>query len=115
MDFSYIDGIEQGRAIYYYAAGDREEFSYKDGIKEGDAIFYSEDGIRLEFTYVEGERQGNATIYSPDGKKYYAYYEDGKLKERMVNKIFKKFTKDNIFNTIQQFNDYMQDFNNKRK
>ncbi|WP_067140820.1 hypothetical protein [Oceanivirga salmonicida] len=57
----------------------KETVNIVNGVKQGKAVYYSKDGYREEFTYVDGVVQGESTLYLKDGRIIKRIYKDGEL------------------------------------
>ena len=53
------------------------EFSYNQGIRQGKAVMRCLDRSRIEFTYINDKPSGPATQIFEDGSKEYFHYIDG--------------------------------------
>lgn len=76
-EFNYINGIPQGKAIYYKEKNYREEFNYVNGVRQGKALYYKYNGEyeeKEEHTYINGMLQGKAIHY----------YKKGNIEEKEV-------------------------------
>ncbi len=64
-EYEEINGVREGKAVYYWSADKheeiREEFIYENGIKNGKAVVYfnknKTNKIKEEFTYINGVKQ----------------------------------------------------------
>ena len=56
LEYSLVDGVEQGNAVYHWEDGDWEERTYMDGVMQGSAIYHSADGRTEQWQYKDGER-----------------------------------------------------------
>ena len=84
IEYNYINGKRQGKAISYMKNGDKEEFCCIDGIRQGKTIGYCINGDKEEFCCIDGIRQGKSVYYFTDGTKEERYYIDGVLQGKSI-------------------------------
>lgn len=60
--WNYINGILQGKAVFYYKNGSKEECNYIDGKKQGKSTLYFKE-TREERNYIDGKLEGKSTLY----------------------------------------------------
>ena len=78
----YRNGKKEGKGIYYYNAdpwkGDIYEGDYRNNKKEGKGIYYYNSGNRYEGDFRNGNCEGKGIIYFNDGERYEGDYRNGK-------------------------------------
>ena len=58
-----VNGIREGKGIYYWNDGDRYEGDFRNGKKEGKGIYYYNDGDRYEGDFRNGKKEGKGIYY----------------------------------------------------
>ena len=79
FEFTYVEGIIEGTAIYFAASGASEERTYVSGIPHGPATLFLTNGDTEERTYENGNLHGIATFASHNGDREERCYVSGKL------------------------------------
>ena len=65
-----LNGLREGKDIYYYNDGDRYEGDWRNGKKEGKGIYYLKDGERYEGDFRNSNFEGKGIYYYNSGNKY---------------------------------------------
>ena len=73
-----INGIANGKGIWYGFDGNRYEGDWRNGKQEGKGIFYFNDGDRYEGDFRNGLSEGKGIIYFNNGNRYEGDFRNGK-------------------------------------
>ena len=79
-----LNGLREGRGIYYYKNGDRYEGFWKNNKKDGKGIYYYNDGNRYEGEWKNGIKEGKGIYYYNDGDRYEGDFKNDKYDGRGI-------------------------------
>ena len=65
-----VNGLKEGKGIYYYNDGERYEGDWKNDKYEGKGIHYYNDGERYEGDFKNNSREGKGKIFYNNGERY---------------------------------------------
>ena len=66
----FVNGLKEGKGIYYYNSGSRYEGDYKNDKREGKGIYYYNNGNRYEGDWINGSKEGKGIFYFNNGDRY---------------------------------------------
>ena len=76
-----VNGLPEGKGIYFYDNGDKYEGEFKKGIRNGRGIFYYKrepyTGDRYEGDWKNGTMEGKGIYYSNKGDRYEGEFRNG--------------------------------------
>jgi len=79
---SYVNGVKQGPATYFWKAGHKEDFTYdKAGAKTGPATLVGASGATRKGNKKDGQWHGATTFKSADGETKKERWENGRKVE----------------------------------
>ena len=77
-----VNGLREGKGIYYYKDGDRYEGDFRNGNKEGKGIYYYNTepwkGDRYEGEWRNSNKEGKGIYYYNNGDREMCDYSNGK-------------------------------------
>ena len=73
-----VNGLREGKGIYYVFNGDRYEGEWKNDKRDGKGIEYFHDGDRYEGDYRNDKREGKGIDYYNNGDRYEGDFRNGK-------------------------------------
>jgi len=73
-----VNGLPEGKGIYYYNNGDRYEGDFRNGKAEGKGIYYYHNGERYEGDFRNGKSEGKGIHYYHNGDRYEGDFRNGK-------------------------------------
>ena len=74
-----INGIKEGKGIYYFNNGNRYEGDYKNDKREGKGIYYFNNGNKFKGEFKNNVKQGKGIMYYKDGKIVEGIWQNDKL------------------------------------
>ena len=72
-----VNGIREGKGIYYYNGGDRYEGEWKNDKKEGKGIYYYNGGDIYEGDFKNDKKEGKGIYYYNNGNRQMGDYYNG--------------------------------------
>ena len=70
-----VNGLREGKGIYYVFNGDRYEGNFRNGKREGKGIEYYHNGDRYEGDFRNDKKEGKGIMYYSNGDFYGDRYE----------------------------------------
>ena len=80
-----LNGLREGKGIYYYKSGDRYEGYFRNGKQEGKGIYYYNDGDRYEGDFRNGKKEGKGIYYYNNGDRSMGdYYNNNQIGKHVI-------------------------------
>ena len=79
-----LNGLREGKGIYYYNNGDKYEGFWKNNKKDGKGIYYYNDGNRYEGEWKNGIKEGKGIYYYNDGDRYEGDFKNDRYDGRGI-------------------------------
>ena len=79
-----VNGLAEGKGIYYFNNGDKHEGEWRNGNKEGKGIYYFNNGERYEGDFRNGNKEGKGITYFPNGDRRMGDFYNNMRKGKFV-------------------------------
>ena len=80
-----VNGIREGKGIYYYNNGDRYEGDVRNDKREGKGIMYYNNGDRYEGDWRNGIFEGKGIYYYNNGNRYEGDWRNDKMEGKGIH------------------------------
>ena len=73
-----VNGLREGKGIFYYNNGDRYEGDWRNGLREGKGIYYYNNGDKYEGDWRNNKKEGKGIFYYNNGDREMGDYSNDK-------------------------------------
>ena len=73
-----VNGIKEGKGIFYYNDGDKYEGEWKNDTKEGKGVYYFKKGDKYEGDWKNDNMEGKGVYYYSSGNRYEGDWKNDK-------------------------------------
>ena len=79
-----VNGLPEGKGIYYYNNGDKYEGDWRNDKFEGKGIYFWNNGNRYEGSYRNGLKEGKGIFYYNNGNRYEGDWRNDKYEGKGI-------------------------------